>query len=242
MLPVITDLNSTLLKKQDIWFIGIAILMLIPFLAFEPVREFYRQFNKSHGMVTSFIKFALLATLGEAIGLRIKKGVYNEKGFGLLPRALTWGIGGLFIKLAFTVFTSGSPVFMEYMGINGSAQAMHQGFSGIKLLNAFATSLIMNLIFSPVFMTLHKITDTHISITGGTISGYFSPLHFGKIISTMNWKVHYNFVLKKTIPFFWIPMHTLTFLLPQEYQILMAALLGVALGVILSVASIKGNE
>jgi hypothetical protein len=109
-------------------------------------------------------------------------------------------------------------------------------------LGRFGHKSEFNLIFSPVFMTLHKITDTHIINSGGTWRVYFSRIKVGNIISTMNWDVHYNFVLKRTIPLFWIPAHTLTFLLPAEYQILVAALLGVALGVILSVASLKGSE
>jgi hypothetical protein len=36
----------------------------------------------------SFIKFSILATLGEVIGLRIKTGNYHQKGFGLIPRAI----------------------------------------------------------------------------------------------------------------------------------------------------------
>ena len=55
----------------------------------------------------------------------------------------------------------------------------------------------------------------------------------------MNWRVQWNFVFKKTIPFFWYPAHTITFLLPEETRVLFAALLGVALGVILAVAARK---
>jgi hypothetical protein len=46
----------------------------------------------------------------------------------------------------------------------------------------------------------------------------------------------WGFVFKKTIPFFWIPAHTITFLLPPDVQVLFAALLGIALGTILAVA------
>ncbi|MCK7530557.1 MAG: Mpv17/PMP22 family protein [Marinilabiliales bacterium] len=46
-------------------------------------------------------------------------------------------------------------------------------------------------------------------------------------------------VLKKTIPFFWIPAQTITFLLPPEFQILFAALLSTVLGVILACRSAK---
>ena len=51
-----------------------------------------------------------------------------------------------------------------------------------------------------------------------------------------------GFVFKKTIPFFWIPAHTITFLLPGQYQVLFAALLGVALGIILSIAAVMSRK
>jgi hypothetical protein len=51
--------------------------------------------------------------------------------------------------------------------------------------------------------------------------------------------VQWNFVFKKTIPLFWFPAHTITFLLPSQFQVLFAALLGVALGVILAIANNK---
>jgi hypothetical protein len=88
-------------------------------------------------------------------------------------------------------------------------------------------------------MTVHKITDLHILSKGGTIKGLFTPIHFGKILSGMNWDVQWNFVFKKTIPFFWYPAHTITFLLPVEFQVLFAALLGIALGTILALAGMK---
>lgn len=230
------------MKKQDLFFILFICALFLPFLLSKVVLQAYTVFNQNHGMVMSFLKFALLATMGEALGLRIKKGVYNEPGFGLLPRAFTWGLFGLLIKLAFVVFASGTPSFIEYMGIQGAGESMNNGFNFTKLITAFGISLSMNLIFSPVFMTLHKITDIHIVTNGGTIRGYFSPIKVNEILSQINWDIHYNFVLKKTIPLFWVPAHTLTFLLPPDYRILFAALLGVALGLILSIASIRGNK
>ena len=86
-------------------------------------------------------------------------------------------------------------------------------------------------IFGPVFMTLHKVTDTHILATGGTLKGFFTPIPMGKILQGLNWKVQWGFVFKKTIPFFWFPAHTITFLLPGDARVLFAALLGVVLGI-----------
>lgn len=230
------------MKRSDILFLAIVIVFFLPFFTCSWVYNHYVQLNAEHGMIMSFIKFALLATLGEVIALRIKKGVYNEKGFGILPRALVWGFLGLAIKMAFTVFATGIPVFLEYLGVKDVIVSMKGGFSGLKLFSAFSISTAMNLIFAPVMMTFHKITDTHILQTGGTISGFFSKINFGQILKNMNWDVMWNFVFKKTIPFFWIPAHTITFLLPAEYQILFAAVLGIALGLILAIASLKGSR
>ena len=52
----------------------------------------------------------------------------------------------------------------------------------------------------------------------------------------VNWDMQWNFVIKKTIPLFWFPAHTITFILPANLQVLFAALLGVALGLILALA------
>ena len=59
-------------------------------------------------------------------------------------------------------------------------------------------------------------------------------INLDKALSYIDWKTFANFVVLKTIPFFWIPAHTVTFLLPSSYRVLVAALLSVALGVILS--------
>ena len=74
---------------------------------------------------------------------------------------------------------------------------------------------------------------------GGTLRGLFTPIKMGEIMQNLNWKVQWGFVFKKTIPLFWFPAHTVTFLLPGEMRVLFAALLGVLLGVILSIAARK---
>jgi hypothetical protein len=237
------------MKKQDIIFIVFLLLLFLPFFVFDPVYKFYKDFNQNFPFLISFIKFAILSTLGELIGLRIRKGVYNEKGFGILPRAIVWGFLGVGIKVAFIIFASGAPNVLAVLGFefptSNPADILKQNFvetwSVLQLLTAFTVSVTMNTFFAPVFMTFHKITDTHIIANGGTLKGFFRPIQFGKIFKTINWDVQWNFVFKKTIPFFWYPAHTITFLLPAEFRILFAALLGIVLGVILSIASLKSR-
>jgi hypothetical protein len=230
------------MKKNDLVFITIVVAVIAIFIFISPVTNWYMQFNKEHGMIMSFFKFALLATLGEVIALRIKTGKYNEPGFGILPRMIVWGFLGLAINLAFNIFAQGAPAFLTYMGLKDAPSAMAGGFSWLKLLDAFTISTTMNLIFAPVMMTFHKITDTHIIATKGTLQGLLKPIPFAPILKNMNWDVMWNFIFKKTIPFFWIPAHTITFLLPAEFRVLFAALLGIALGLILAIGSQKAAK
>ncbi|MDA3943376.1 MAG: hypothetical protein PF694_07535 [Bacteroidetes bacterium] len=227
------------MKLKD-WVILLIVALLLSAFVFVPgLKTAYENLNATHGMWMSFAKFALLATFGESLALRIKTGFYNRPGFGLLPRALVWGFLGLTIKMAFVIFANGTPVLLAYLGFEEALKALPSGLSWAAFFTAFSISTAMNLTYAPVMMTIHKITDTHISKTGGSLRGLFSPINIRQIFRHLDWDTQWNFVFKKTIPFFWIPAHTITFLLPADYQILFAALLGVALGVILSFATLK---
>lgn len=227
------------MRTKDFIFILIVILIFLPFMISDALYDWYLSFNAEHGMVMSFLKFGILATIGELLGLRISRGVYYFDGFGVLPRAIVWGIFGMGINMAFIVFSAGVPAFVGYMGMNNPSGVMSGALTPEKVLLAFSISVVMNSIFAPVFMTLHKITDTHIMNNGGTLRGLFTPIKMGEIMQNLNWKVQWGFVFKKTIPLFWFPAHTITFLLPGEMRVLFAALLGVLLGVILSIAARK---
>ena len=227
------------MRTKDFIFILIVIAVFLPFTISDTIYNWYLSFNAEHGMVMSFMKFGILATMGELLGLRISRGVYYFEGFGVLPRAVVWGILGMGINMAFIVFSTGVSAFMGYMGMDNPSGVMAGSLTFEKVLLAFSVSVVMNSIFAPVFMTLHKITDTHIMNNGGTLKGLFTPIKMGEIMQNLNWKIQWGFVFKKTIPLFWFPAHTITFLLPGEMRVLFAALLGVLLGVILSVAARK---
>ncbi|MDR1757228.1 MAG: hypothetical protein LBR65_09805 [Culturomica sp.] len=227
------------MKKQDFLFAGCFLAILAPFFLSSSVYDWYLSFNRAHGLMMSFLKFAVLSTAGEMIGLRITAGVYNRKGFGLLPRALVWGILGMGISMAMTLFAGGTPILLEQLGVDGAVAAIGGPLSWGKAGVAFAISVAMNTVFAPVFMTLHKMTDLHIVDNGGTVRGFFTPFKAAGKLKKLNWDVQWNFVFKKTIPLFWFPAHTVTFLLPGNFRVLFAALLGVVLGVLLSVAARK---
>ncbi len=226
------------MKKQDLYF-GVCLgLFFCPFFLSQNVFDFYMASVSAHALLMSFWKFAILATLGEVIGLRIVRGHYYTPGFGLWPRALVWGGLGVGIQMAFVIFATGAPAVVSKFLVPLPQGILGQPFSGEKLIAAFAVSVSMNLIFAPLFMTLHRVTDTHIQETGGTLRGFFSPIDFGRILKNMDWQVMWGFVFKKTLPLFWIPAHTITFLLPEMHRVLFAALLGIVLGTILAFASL----
>jgi len=192
-------------------------------------------------MIMSFVKFAILATMGEVIGLRIKTGSYNQPGFGILPRAIVWGFLGMTVKAAFVIFGTGAPALLEVLGMSNATEIIKSGLSPEKVLIAFSISTSLNLFYAPVLMTFHKITDIRITNNGGTVRGLFRPIKFSEIFPAINWRIQWDFIFKKTIPLFWIPMQTINFLLPSQFQILVAALLGIALGVLLAIASQKSQ-
>ena len=93
----------------------------------------------------------------------------------------------------------------------------------------------MNIFFAPVMMLGHRITDLHISDEGGKFC--ISRFNTAEVLKKIDWDFFLGFLMKKTIPLFWIPAHTITFLLPEEFRVLFAAVLSVVLGVLLSFGS-----
>lgn len=239
------------MKKQDVVFSFVFIIVVLPFLPFSFLKDFQSNFlyNESYWLYTSFIKFALLATLGEVIGLRIRTGNYTEQGFGLIPRMVVWGFLGITIKIAFVVFAAGVPMLIEkYFGLSGAKDAMafkdvfeasNANMGWLRFFDAFMISTVMNLTYAPVMMTFHKITDMHIANNKGSLKSLITSIPIRTIFPKINWDLQWNFIFKKTIPIFWIPMQTINFMVASEYRVVIAAFLGIVLGILLSVASPK---
>ncbi|MCK9612967.1 MAG: Mpv17/PMP22 family protein [Bacteroidales bacterium] len=233
------------MKIKDLYMLLFVAVLFLPFVIFPSLYEFYINANDQktgYPVLLAMFKFGILATTGELIGLRIKTGHYFEKGFGIIPRAVVWALLGATIAMAFVIFQTGTPALLEYLGIEGAVASMKGGLTGLKLLTAFSISFCLNLVYAPVMMTFHKITDTHILSNGGKLKSLITPIPFASIFSGINWTVQWGFVFKKTIPFFWIPAHTITFLLPGHFRVLFAAVLGIVLGIILAVAAVMNKK
>lgn len=175
-----------------------------------------------YAYVMGFCKFALLATMGELLVTRIATGTWKRPR-GLPARVIVWGIVGVLVVLMFTLFNGGVMVAAD-KGL------LPVGEGWVKtLLVAFWTSALMNLTFGPVFMAAHRISDAYIDARADN-----GKLRLIDAILDVDWRRFLEFVVGKTIPFFWIPAHTIDFLLPPGYRVLVAAFLSIALGVILT--------
>ena len=105
------------MKKSDILFFLFVIALFLPFFISDTIYEWYKSFNAIHGMVMSFVKFAILATLGEMLGLRISTGVYHNKTFGIIPRMVIWGaisVASILMMLTIMFIANGSATIMSH--------------------------------------------------------------------------------------------------------------------------------
>ncbi len=210
-------------KRGDFLWLA-ALLGVTAFLVVPATLQSFVSATAAQPYLMGFAKFALLATMGELLAVRIVTGGW-QKLPGLLLKILVWGIIGMLIVLMFQVYTSGVAGAVEkrllWVGSGWLA----------RLLTAFLTSAVMNLTFGPVFMAAHRISDTWIEARAAG-----RGLSLAAAVDRIDWPGFFRFVVGKTIPFFWIPAHTITFLLPPEYRVMMAAYLSIALGVILAYA------
>ena len=216
------------MKKGDFfWLAGLAAFITI--LVVPVTHEMFVKFITEHAYMGGFIKFFMLATMGELLARRIVTGDWNIPN-GLLYRAFVWGLLGMVIVLIFSVFAA------------GIAGALENGFlpgGNSKFAFAFFVSFIMNLSFAPTMMAFHRVTDTFIDLKYDNKKG---KVTLSDVVKRIDWDGFISFVLLRTIPIFWIPAHTITFLLPLEYRVLSAAFLSIALGAILAFAKKKSGQ
>lgn len=211
------------MKRYDIlWiliFCGVTAILVIP-----ASRTIFTELTTAHPYGMGFLKFALMASMGELASVRILGGKWKVPA-AFPVKVIIWGLIGMLIVLMFQIFTQ---------GINGTVQAgylpLPGGWIGI-LLKAFLISTTMNLTFGPMFMAAHRISDTFLDSRSAGAGANLGP-----VISRIDWAEFIRFVVGRTIPMFWIPAHTITFLLPAEFRVIYAAYLSIALGAILAYA------
>lgn len=217
-------------KKDTLWVL--VMLVIYSIFIIPSSREAFETMTKAHPYVMAFIKFAVLASMGELLGLRLSDGDWIKQT-GMRWRVLIWGILGATTAFGFPLFDSGVRAIVE----KGLLPVFGSGFYA-KLTVSFYTSFAFNVYFASAFMLVHRIMDTYIELGGGKISQVMS-LSLEEVLEEVEWKNLIGFVFMITLPFFWIPVHTITFMLPPEYRILMAASLSIVLGIIMSFRKVK---
>lgn len=216
------------MKKGDfIW--GTVLLLWVLILVMPTSRENFITITELHPYIAGFIKFAILATMGDLLGMRIvnKQWIIPKSTWA---KSVIWGIIGIMVTLVFTV----------YMG--GTAAAQTSGrlpFRGVLFAQALFGSAIMNVTFGPIMMTFHRFTDMYID------RKYENPkakVTLSNLIEQNDWHSLVEFAWMKTCLFFWIPVHTFVFLLPAQYRVLASAFLSIALGLMLAFIKMKSKQ
>ena len=219
------DTISPVWKK--ILIIGYVVLALCSFAAILIIpasREVFKTLSSTHPYIMGFIKFAILATAGELLAIRLAKKQWALPSY-VWARFLIWGVIGIWITYMMKIFGAGVDALMGAGLLPTAQNALFNSF-----IKAFFISATMNLSFGPTFMALHKCSDTYLDIraTGKR------KISIANVIHKVDWEKFATFTLLRTVPLFWIPAHTVTLMLPAEYQVAMAAFLSVALGIILN--------
>lgn len=214
-------------KKIFIPIVSFAILIFFAAVLIIPEsREVFKKLSGELPFIMAFFKFGLMATVGEILAIRLAKKDWSLPSYVVL-RALIWGLIGIAITFMMTTFKDAVSVLTS--AEKGILPAGGEGTLLNKFLSAFYTSAIMNLTFGPTFMGFHKCTDKILELKAAG-----KPHKTMDAVGAVDWKGFVGFTLFKTIPLFWIPAHTITFMLPSDYQVIMAASLSIVLGIILS--------
>lgn len=202
-----------------VWALLLATIVFV--LGNPETREVFKELTLAFPYSMGFAKIAILGTMGELLGGRIVSGHWTLTGIRLHQRFLVWGFLGW-------VFTAVFPLFS--FGVEGLLDADLIPGSGKALAAAIWKSLFMNLIFAFPMMVFHRITDS--LIERGEL---FTRWPLVEVFTAIDWRNMFHIVGAACL-WFWIPAHTVTFMLPPEYRVVCAALLAVALGAILGFA------
>jgi len=176
----------------------------------------YLAFVRNYPIASAMLQFAILGTLGDclAVWLQNKRIFWAWSLKQFIWKPIVWAILAILIKLAF-------------IGYNGFVDSLidHHYLANIftkpSFARAFAISVSMNLQFGFLLVIAHRILDY---------------LPFGKTQWTNIHKAFYSLL------WFWVPAHTITFMLPKDLQIGLAAVWSVALGLILGWFSLRNKK
>ena len=196
-------------------------LILVPVL-----RGGFIAFTEAHAYIAGFIKFFVLASMGDMLGGRILYGEWR-KPRGFIYKAIVWGVLGMMITLVFTVFFKGAEAAMA---------AGRLPFYGSTFALAFFGSTVMNVTFGPMLYVYHKFADQFVELKLDGVKNISVKM----LVEKIDWYGLVSFNWLKNCLLIWVPMHTLVFLLPSVYRVVASAYLSILLGILIALSK-KGN-
>ena len=126
------------MKRRDIYWVA-AYGLLAAATVLLCVTGGFAWFNATYPYLAGFIQFSVYATAGELLSGRMLEGHWQINRATWF-KSVSWGVGGLFVTLAFSVFSQGTQQAM--------AAGLLPGY-GNALALAFFTSCTNNLFFCP---------------------------------------------------------------------------------------------
>lgn len=172
-----------------------------------------------------FLKLFVLGTFGTMIKNRLRTGSYWKVPH-LLGEAVIWGIWGMWFTLIFPLCAGGTEaVITKHLWPEWTITL---GFLPWKpnLWLAFSQSLMINILSGYAFMMM----IVHGWLSSALAKKVLNPVLY---LSGLDFGFWGSFV-PKSIFVFWLPAHTITFLLPPEFRVVSAALLAIVLALLIS--------
>lgn len=213
------------IKGNLLWLAALTVWIII--LIIPNSRELFVELTEQHPYIGGFVKFAILATMGDLLGARIIKGSWSLPK-GIIAKAALWGTLGVMITLIFSVFVAGTSV---------AQQTGKLPFAGSTVALAFFASTLMNITFGPMLYIYHKFGDLYIDMKYDK-----ERISVKSMVEKVDWEVMVGFSWLITCSVVWIPCHTLVFLLPEHYRVLASAFLSILLGVIVAISKRAKND
>jgi hypothetical protein len=172
----------------------------------EDLVRAYLDWVRANPMVSAAIQFGILGTVGEHIPacLKHRKLTSPYKLWQLVVTIFGWALLGIIIKYGFT----GMRGFVDGLLIHN----LLPDYCSEGVARGIAVSVFTNILFGPQMMFFHRLEENLIMWRWNTAG------------LTRAWW---------TLIWFWIPAHSITFSLPIDYQIGLAACWSVVLGLIM---------
>lgn len=174
--------------------------------------NWYIDFVTLQPILSSVVQFAVLGTLGDTVSFWIVK-----------KKILSPYDSRTFLLKIIEWSLLAIMIKYAFIGFYGFVDSLINNdylpqLTGIG--KSFAISLSMNLQFGPFLVIIHRLLDN-------LIIGKRNWNNLDKGLYSLLW--------------FWVPAHTITFILPKEFQIGLAAVWSLALGIILGFYNRKSN-